>query len=144
MVIDRRIRRYCTDTESNDMIHLGMTTDLLLRIFDPRAQKTNGGLENTNQKQHLYKNTRYMRRSTSMESRKDPDSSETHKEIERRYDELEKKFIGKHEAAAHKESELLERQHTLTTAAATYVAGIPEQKYSATTVAIANEEARNT
>ena len=55
-----------------------------------------------------------------MEPREDPDSSEKLQEIDRIYDELEKRFIGTHEAAAHEESEILERQHTMTTAAATH------------------------
>ena len=35
----------------------------------------------------------------------DPGSSEKFQEIERRYDELEKRLTGKHEAAAQEESE---------------------------------------
>ena len=52
-----------------------------------------------------------------MEPREDPDSSENIQEVERRYDELEKRSIGKHEAAAREESEILERKHTMTTTA---------------------------
>ena len=55
-----------------------------------------------------------------MKPREDPDSSEKLQEIERLYDELEERFTGKQEAAAHEESETLERQHTMTTAATTH------------------------
>ena len=40
------------------------------------------------------------------------------KKEERRYDELEKRLTGKHEAAAREEPETSERKHTMTTAVA--------------------------
>ena len=58
------------------------------------------------------RNARYR---ASMEPREDPDSPENLQEVERRYDELEKRLTGKHEAAAHEESEILDRKHTMTT-----------------------------
>ena len=62
-------------------------------------------------------------------------------EIDRRCDELEKRFTGKHEAAAHEESERLERQHTQTTAATTHEESEKlERQHAATTAASANEE----
>ena len=36
-------------------------------------------------------------------------------EVERRYDEPEKRFTGKHEAAINGKAEIRERQHTTTT-----------------------------
>ena len=76
-----------------------------------------------------------------MEPRADPDSSENLKEVERRYDEREKRLIGKHDVAAHEESEVLERrqqltmkqkifeQHTMKTADADDETGIFEQQH---------------
>ena len=84
VVIDRRNRRYCTDAESNDMGSLGSghrSVNAHFR-FPCAKKKKQGGLENTNQKRHPYTNTRYPRRSTSVEPCEDPDSSEKHQETD--------------------------------------------------------------
>ena len=53
-------------------------------------------------------------------------------DIERRYDELEKSFTGKHEAAANKEAEIPEQQHTTTTKTQREeLAGEAEQQHTA-------------
>ena len=77
-----------------------------------------------------------------MEPREDPDSSVNLQEAERRYDELEKRLIGKHEAATHEESKILERWHTMTTTAATHEESeILVRQHTTTTVAGTDDEA---
>ena len=73
-------------------------------------RRKKGGLENKKQKHNLYKDARHSRYLESVQSREDPDSSENLQEVERRSDELEKTFTGKHEAAPD-ESEIHERKH---------------------------------
>ena len=53
-----------------------------------------------------------------MEISEDHESTERIHEIERRYDEREKRFPVKHEAAANAKAEVTERQHTTTTTTA--------------------------
>ena len=123
MVIDRR---YCTDAESNDVIHLGSDHRSLTAHFPfPCAKKKGGLANNNNKKQNLYKKTRYTKALGNRRSQKI----------------LQRQHTITTAAAAHDESETLEEPHGPTaTAVATYVAEIVEQRHAATTAAIANEE----
>ena len=109
--IDRRSRRYCTDAEANDMIHLG--------AFPSPMRQQERRIGQRRSEHNLYKKTRYTRQSASMETREGPEPSVKIQDNERRYDELQERFTGKHEATVHKEAEILERQQTTTTTAAT-------------------------
>ena len=102
------------------MVHLGSGhRSVTAHSRFPRAEK-GGELESKKQKQNLYKDARYARYPASIDPREDPDSSENIRGKSNKDDELEKRLTGKHDAAAHEESEILERKHTMTpTAAAT-------------------------
>ena len=53
---------------------------------------------------------------------------------------FEKRFIGKHETAAHEELEILEWQHTTTAAAGNDVADILQKQQHTTTTKMPREE----
>ena len=53
--IDRRNRRYCTDTESNDMIHLGSDHRSVIAHFRFPCVKKMRGLNNKEREQNLCK-----------------------------------------------------------------------------------------
>ena len=94
------------------------------------------------QKPNLYKDTRDARYPASMEPHEDPHSSENIEEVERRFDELDKRLFDKNEAAAHEESEILERKHTMTTTATTHEESeILERQHTTTAAAATNDEA---
>ena len=95
VLIDKRSRRYCTDAEANDMIHLESDHRSVARFRFPRFKKI-GGLNN---EQTSSQTQRCKRQSAPMETREDP--TERIHEIERRYDELDKRFAGKHEATTN-------------------------------------------
>ena len=59
--------------------------------------------------------------------------------VEQRYGELEKRLTGEHEAAAHEESEILERKDATTTTAAHEESEIPDRQYTTTTAATNND-----
>ena len=71
-----------------------------------------------------------------MKQAKDHESSERIHEIERKYDEFQKGFIGKHEVTAKEKVEETERQHTTTTATKREeLVGEAEQQHTTTTAA---------
>ena len=76
VVLDKRNRRYCTDAEANDMIHLGRDHRSVTAHGRIPCAETKGGLENKKQKQNLFKDTRYAKYPSSMTPREDPDSEE--------------------------------------------------------------------
>ena len=78
-----------------------------------------------------------------MEPREDPEPSEKMHEIERRYDELEERLTGKHEVAAHEESEILGRKHPMASAAATHEESEILEQHTMKTAAAANDETEN-
>ena len=119
---------------------LGKRPHICHCAFSTPARTKKGGLENRKQKHNLCKDTGYARYLAAVVPREDPESSEKLQEVERRHDELEKRLTGKHEAAAHEEGEILELQHTTTTAAAAHdVAEILGKKHAATTTAITRQ-----
>ena len=112
-----------------------VTTDQLLRIFDSIAVKRKvdwitkigttifTNIQDARDNQHQWKHAKIQ-------------SQRKIHEIERRYEELEKRVTGKHEAAATEEVEIPERQHTTTTAAQrAELTGEAEQQHATKTAA---------
>ena len=125
--IDRRNRRYCTDTESNDMIHLGSDHRSVIAHFRFPCVKKMRGLNNKDREQNLCK--KYKIHETLYINGTTPRSrfiknTRTWSEYVMN---LKKGSLVKHEAAAHEELEILERQHTTTAAAGNDVADITSE-----------------
>ena len=134
MLIDKISRIYCTDAQANDISHLESDHRSVTAHFYSRALRRNkdwtanigiknfAHIQDTRDNLHQWKHAKIP-------------SHPKIQEIERRYDELAKRFIGKHEAAAHAESDILEKQQTTTAAATNKDGEILEQQHTTTTAA---------
>ena len=80
---DKRSRRYCTDAEANDMIHLGSDHRSVTAHFQFPCGKKKGALNNEGRNQRFRESTRCKRQATSIETSQDHDSTERIHEIER-------------------------------------------------------------